>query len=106
MERILRDSGRAEGKARAYPFMPTVNAERVEVAVGGKKLSTTLTVTGRNGIVQRYFYFAMSLLLAAIVVSGFKRTTGYYPLWLRKSAAIHAAPAMAKFSALPAQLIS
>lgn len=33
-----------------------------------------MTLAGRNGIVCRYFYFAMSLLLAAIVVLGFKRT--------------------------------
>ncbi len=33
-----------------------------------------MAVTGRNGIVQRYFYFAMSLLLAVIVVLGFSRT--------------------------------
>jgi hypothetical protein len=38
-----------------------------------RKLSTT-TLTGRNGILCRYFYFSMSLLVAAIVVSGFKRT--------------------------------
>ena len=38
-----------------------------------KKLGTT-ALTGRNGILNRYFYFAMSLLLAAIVVIGFKRT--------------------------------
>jgi hypothetical protein len=31
-------------------------------------------MTGRNGILCRYFYFAMSLLLAAMVVDGFKRT--------------------------------
>ena len=35
---------------------------------------STTALTGRNGLVQRYFYFAMSLLLAAIVVAGFKRT--------------------------------
>ena len=29
---------------------------------------------GRNGMLDRYFYFAMSLLVAAIVVSGFSRT--------------------------------
>jgi len=37
------------------------------------KLSAT-AVTGRNGILCRYFYFAMSLLVAAVVVAGFKRT--------------------------------
>ena len=52
--------------------MSTVNAEHVGLAVGEKKLGTTLA--GRNGIVHRYFYFAMSLTLAAIVVDGFKRT--------------------------------
>ena len=40
--------------------------------------ATTVTVregiVTRNGILSRYFYFAMSLLLAAIVVAGFKRT--------------------------------
>ena len=30
-----------------------------------KKLSTT-ALTGRNGILQRYFYFAMSLLFATL----------------------------------------
>lgn len=31
-------------------------------------------VTGRKGVVERYFYFAMSLLFAFIVVAGFSRT--------------------------------
>jgi hypothetical protein len=31
-------------------------------------------VIGRNGLLDRYFYFAMSLLFAAIVVVGFSRT--------------------------------
>ena len=31
-------------------------------------------MTGRNGILDRYFYFSMSLLVAAIVVAGFRRT--------------------------------
>ncbi len=53
--------------------MSTVNAERVR-AVSPERESSTLTLTGRNGIVQRYFYFAMSLLVAVIVVAGFKRT--------------------------------
>ena len=43
--------------------MSTVNAERVR-AVSPERESSTLTLTGRNGIVQRYFYFAMSLLVA------------------------------------------
>jgi hypothetical protein len=30
--------------------------------------------TGRNGLVDKYFYFAMSLLLVAIVISGFGQT--------------------------------
>jgi FtsH-binding integral membrane protein len=54
--------------------MSIVNAERVGAAVVPEKKLSTLAVTGRNGIVQRYFYFAMSLLLAAIVIDGFKRT--------------------------------
>jgi hypothetical protein len=54
--------------------MSTVNAERLGAAVVPEKKLGTTTVTGRNGIVHRYFYFAMSLLLAAIVVIGFKRT--------------------------------
>ena len=52
--------------------------------------------TGRNGILCRYFYFAMSLVLAAIVVAGFKRTVNqnlFHPaiprpfiLWIHASA--------------------
>jgi hypothetical protein len=76
--------------------MSTVNVEHVGSAVSpGKKLGTT-TFTGRNGILCRYFYFAMSLLLAVIVVSGFKRTVNdnlFHPaiprptiLWIHASA--------------------
>jgi hypothetical protein len=54
--------------------MSTVNAERVGSAIGPEKKLSMATVTGRNGILSRYFYFAMSLLVAAIVVVGFKRT--------------------------------
>lgn len=32
------------------------------------------SVTGRNGLVDRYFYFVMSLLFAVIVVVGFSKT--------------------------------
>ena len=76
--------------------MSTVNAERVGPAVGPEKKISTLTLTGRNGIVHRYFYFAMSLLVAAIVVDGFKRTVNdnlFHPavprpfiLWIHGSA--------------------
>lgn len=76
--------------------MSTVNVERVgPVMSSGKKLGMT-TFTGRNGILCRYFYFAMSLLIAAIVVSGFKRTVNqnlFHPaiprpfiLWIHASA--------------------
>ncbi len=34
-------------------------------------------IAGRNGLVDRYFYFAMSVLLAAIVVWGFSRTVDH-----------------------------
>jgi hypothetical protein len=54
--------------------MSTVNAERVGAVVRPEKKMGTSALTGRNGLVQRYFYFAMSLLLAAIVVDGFRRT--------------------------------
>jgi len=33
-------------------------------------------ITGRNGLIDKYFYFAMSLLVAAIVVWGFSHTIG------------------------------
>ncbi len=54
--------------------MSTVNVERVGPALSPERKVSTATFSGRNGILCRYFYFAMSLLLAAIVVSGFKRT--------------------------------
>jgi len=40
----------------------------------GAGARTHLRVTGRNGLVDKYFYFAMSLLLAVIVVAGFSNT--------------------------------
>ena len=58
----------------AQPFMSTVNAERVGTAIGPGKKQSAAAFTGRNGILCRYFYFVMSLLVAGIVVAGFKRT--------------------------------
>ena len=52
----------------------TVNAGQVGAAVVPEKKIGAVAVTGRGGMVHRYFYFAMSLLLAAIVIAGFKRT--------------------------------
>jgi hypothetical protein len=43
-----------------------------------------LGISGRGGLVDRYFYFAMSLLIAAIIVAGFSRTIDH--------ALIHATP--------------
>jgi len=54
--------------------MSTINSAHAGPVVGSQKKLSTLSLTGRNGIVNRYFYFAMSLLLAAIVVDGFQRT--------------------------------
>jgi hypothetical protein len=34
----------------------------------------SLAITGRNGLLDKYFYFAMSLLAVALVVSGFGHT--------------------------------
>ena len=58
----------------AHPTMSIVNAEHVRAVVVPEKKISPLTVTGRSGIVHRYFYFVMSLLMAVIVFSGFKRT--------------------------------
>jgi FtsH-binding integral membrane protein len=76
--------------------MSTVNVERVRPALSPEKKLSATTLTGRNGILQRYFYFAMSLLLAAIVVVGFKRTVDHnlfhpavprpFILWIHASA--------------------
>jgi hypothetical protein len=65
-------AGQTEWKSRPKLSMSIVQAERVATAISPKK--NTAAVTGRNGILNRYFYFAMSLLVAAIVVAGFKRT--------------------------------
>jgi hypothetical protein len=43
-----------------------------------------LALTGRNGLVDKYFYFAMSLLSLALVVTGFGRTVDH--------GLLHAAP--------------
>ncbi len=89
--------GRAKGDGSpGSNSMSTVNAERVRAVVVPEKTISPLTVTGRNGLLPRYFYFAMSLLLAAIVVAGFKRTVNdnlFHPavprpfiLWIHASA--------------------
>jgi hypothetical protein len=54
--------------------MSTVNAEPVRAVLTPEKKLSSTTFAGRNGILCRYFYFAMSLLFAAIVVAGFSRT--------------------------------
>jgi hypothetical protein len=76
--------------------MSIVNAEHPGAVVVSERKINRTAVTGRNGIVHRYFYFAMSLVLAAIVVSGFKRTVNdnlFHPavprpfiLWIHGSA--------------------
>jgi FtsH-binding integral membrane protein len=89
--------GRANGVGvPAHTSMSTVNAERVAAATGPERKLSTVTVRGRHGILSRYFYFAMSLVLAAIVVAGFKRTVNdnlFHPavarpfiLWIHGSA--------------------
>ncbi len=70
---MLSSLGQSEGKSRLTLSMSNINAH-VGPAVGSQKESGTLTFTGRNGILHRYFYFAMSLLIAATVVVGFQRT--------------------------------
>src|SRR5271166_353143 len=72
-----RVSSRGPGKQNGlpvHPSMSTVNAERVGAAVVPERKISPLAVTGRNGLVHRYFYFSMSLLMAAIVIAGFQRT--------------------------------
>ena len=76
--------------------MSIVKAEPVGLAIGPEKKLSLTTVAGLNGLVHQYFYFAMSLLLAAIVVEGFKRTVNdnlFHPavprpfiLWIHASA--------------------
>jgi len=74
----------------------TIARAAARLATGPEKRTRPLTVTGRNGLVHRYFYFSMSLLLAAIVVEGFKRTVDHnlfhpavsrpFILWIHASA--------------------
>jgi len=88
--------GQAESKSRLTLSMSTVNAEHIRAVLSPEKKLSPTTFTGRNGILCRYFYFVMSLLLAAIVVSGFKRTVNdnlFHPavprpfiLWIHASA--------------------
>jgi len=67
-------AGLTEWKSRLTFAMSTVNVERARPALSPERKLSATALTGRNGILCRYFYFAMSLLLAAIVFSGFKRT--------------------------------
>jgi hypothetical protein len=83
-------------KSRLTLSMSTVNAEPVRAVLSPEKKLSATTFTGRNGILCRYFYFAMSLLVAALVVAGFKRTVNgnlFHPavprpfiLWIHASA--------------------
>jgi hypothetical protein len=76
--------------------MSIFKAEPVGLAIGPQKKLSLTTVASRNGLVRQYFYFAMSLLMAAIVVGGFKRTVNdnlFHPavprpfiLWIHASA--------------------
>jgi hypothetical protein len=87
-------AGRTEWRSRLKSPMSIVQAENVGTAISPRK--NTAVFTGRNGILCRYFYFAMSLLVAAIVVTGFKRTVNdnlFHPavprpfiLWIHGSA--------------------
>ena len=52
--------------------VPVVNEEHVRLAAVPEK--QTSTMPRLKGLVSRYFYFSMSLLLAALVVLGFSRT--------------------------------
>jgi len=61
---------------------PLVNAADVSSAVLPEKRTSTMAQL--KGSVNRYFYFSMSLLFAALVVSGFSRTID--------NSLIHAAP--------------
>ena len=67
---MLPRAGQEELKSPLIPTMSTVNVERVRPAISPEKKLGTTILAGRNGLVNRYFYFAMSLLLAAIVVEG------------------------------------
>jgi len=42
----------------------------------GQHIKTASTMTPFKSLVTRYFYFAMSLLIAAIVIWGFSHTIG------------------------------
>src|SRR5580704_14379565 len=83
-------------EVQAHSSMATINVEPVGPVMSPERKLGTTTLTGRNGLVNRYFYFAMSLLLAAIVFAGFKRTVNdnlFHPavprpfiLWIHASA--------------------
>jgi hypothetical protein len=62
--------------------LPLFNAEDVSLAALPEKGRSTLHPL--KGLVRRYFYFSMSLLLAALVVWGFSRTVN--------ASLFHAAP--------------
>ena len=64
---------------------------------------STMTVPVRsgiltgNGFLKRYFYFAMSLVLAAIVVAGFQRTVNDKPVPSCSAAAVYSVDAWGGF---------
>ena len=49
----------------------------------------THAITGRNGLVDKYFYFAMSLLAVALVIAGFDRHGQREPPARRRTSPCH-----------------
>lgn len=54
-------------------FQPTLVTSRRVLSISARR-GTTAKMTPLQQMVNKYFYFAMSLLIAAIVASGFSRT--------------------------------
>jgi hypothetical protein len=58
---------------RDVPLLsPIINAEQAGPVTGSEREVSRMAV--RNGFLSKYFYFAMSLLFAVIVVTGFSQT--------------------------------
>lgn len=75
--RAARNRDTVAAHTKAPPIVSTTVPNQIAlepVAVKATKTAKTAKITGRGGFLDKYFYFSMSLLIAAVVIYGFSHT--------------------------------
>jgi hypothetical protein len=77
--RAARNRDTVAAHTKAPPIVSTTVPNQIAlepVTVKATKTAKTAKITGRGGFLDKYFYFSMSLLIAAVVIYGFSHTVG------------------------------